>query len=80
MPIGACQYWQHAPPGQLTLHEKPGLKVGNKHALGMLSIHPDFSTYGIEHYDEQEWELSLTVTGETLQVKTNAGLKIVAAS
>jgi hypothetical protein len=49
---------------QLTLHEK--LKVGNKHALGILSIHTDFSTYGIEHYNEQEWELSLTVAGETL--------------
>jgi hypothetical protein len=46
----------------------------------MLSIHPDFSTYGIEHYNEQEWELSLTVAGEILQVKTNAELKIVAAS
>jgi hypothetical protein len=76
IPIGACQYWQQAPADS----SREGLKVGNKHALGMLYINLDFSTYGIEHYNEQEWELSLTVAGETLQVKTNAGLKIVAAS
>ena len=61
---------------QLTLHENG---LGNNHASGMMPITPDFTTYGIKHYNQQDWELSLTIAGETVDVNFNEKLKIMPA-
>ncbi|KAJ5308292.1 hypothetical protein N7476_008948 [Penicillium atrosanguineum] len=63
---------------QLTLYEN-GLKVGNNHASSTMPIVPDFTTYGIKHYNQRDWELSLIIAGETVDVNFNEKLKIMPA-
>jgi hypothetical protein len=63
---------------QLTLHDT-GLKVGNDEASGMLPIAPDFTTYGIKHSNKQDWELSLTIAGETVEAQFSEALQIISA-
>ncbi|KAJ5087115.1 hypothetical protein NUU61_008422 [Penicillium alfredii] len=64
---------------QLVLHEN-GLSTGNWPLRKVSTIYPDFITYSIRHRHWAEWEVSLTVAGETMKVRMRTSLRVVAAS
>ncbi|KAF9895249.1 hypothetical protein FE257_000151 [Aspergillus nanangensis] len=57
-----------------------GLTSGDRYLSRVSGIYPDFVTHNIKHVHMQEWQVSLTIAGETQKHEFSAALALIESS